>query len=315
MHSQNRISEGPGHLSGLASPFGETVTSPQVSQAQWRRDFGRRSFRHGVLFRYRELNQGQTGRLRIRQLTSRPKQGILSQSGWEAAAAAYPSPSSQLIHVTMDPYTLVLIARTQSLARNLRAALNPAQYLIRWVPSTSQALALNLHASLVLLDAPPTGGRRSVAWLKRRFEAPLLFLSRNEATLIESADATLYHPFTVEQLVSQIQTTLMTCTPDVVQVPGMSLDTKTHRLQLGGSLRQLRPTGSRILAALMARPGEVVSRNDLFREVWHTEDVDNTRALDVHISYLRRIVEATPRYPELIVTVRGMGYRLEPPTA
>ena len=215
----------------------------------------------------------------------------------------------------MDPYTLVVIARTQSLARQLKAVLDPAQYLVRWVPSTSQALALDLEASLVMLEAPPTGGRRSVAWLKRRYDAPLLVLSRHEADPALAADATLFHPFTAEQLVAQIQTTLMSCMPDVLQVPGMSLYTKTHRLQVRGSLHQLRPTGSRILALLMARPGEVVSRRDLFRQVWHTEEVDSTRALDVHISYLRRVVEATPRYPQVIVTVRGVGYRLEPRAA
>jgi two-component system response regulator RegX3 len=47
--------------------------------------------------------------------------------------------------------------------------------------------------------------------------------------------------------------------------------------------------------------------------VWHTNDGDNTRALDVHIAYLRRKLEADPRRPKLIVTERGVGYRLHPP--
>lgn len=220
---------------------------------------------------------------------------------------------SQLIHVAMDPYTIVVIARTQSLARQLSGALDAAQYLIRWVPSTSQALALDLDASLVILNAPPTGGHRSVAWLKRRLDAPVLVLSRDTDNPPPSADATLFHPFTMDQLIARTQTTLMTCMPDIVHVPGMSLDTRTHRLQIADTLRQLRPTGSRILAVLMARLGKVVPRDELFRLVWRTEEGDNTRALDVHISHLRRVVEATPRYPELIVTVRGVGYRLDHP--
>jgi two-component system response regulator MtrA len=214
----------------------------------------------------------------------------------------------------MDPYTLVVIARTQSLARQLNGALDPAQYLVRWVPSTSQALQVDLTASLLILDAPPTGGQRSVAWLKRRFASPLLVLLRAETPPLLPADASVRHPFTVEQLVAQIQTTLMTCTPHVVQATGMSLDTKTHRLHIGGSLHQLRPTSSRILAALMAKPGEVIPREELSQKVWHTDEGDSTRALDVHVSHLRRVVEATPRYPEIIVTIRGVGYRLDPPS-
>jgi two-component system response regulator MtrA len=214
----------------------------------------------------------------------------------------------------MDPYTLVVIARSQSLARQLNGALDPGQYVVRWVPSTSQALTLDLDVSLVILDVPPTGGCRSMAWLKRRFASPLLVLLRAETPPPLSADSTVRYPFTGEQLVAQIQTTLMTCAPHVVQVPGMSLDTKTNRLQIGGSLHQLRPTGSRILAVLMAKPGEVIPREELSRKIWHTEEGDNSRALDVHVCQLRRVVEATPRYPELIVTIRGVGYRLDPPS-
>lgn len=214
----------------------------------------------------------------------------------------------------MDPYTLVLIARTQALARQLRAALDPAQYLIRWVPSTNQALAMDLDVSLLMLDAPPSGGRRSVSWLKQRFGAPILVLLRDEGNPLPAADATLCHPFSMDMLVARIQTTLMTFTPDIMQVPGMSLDTKTHRLQVGGSLHQLRPTGSRILAVLMARAGKVVPRDELFRLVWRTEEGDSTRALDVHISHLRRVVEDPPHYPKIIATVRGVGYRLNPPS-
>jgi DNA-binding response OmpR family regulator len=93
----------------------------------------------------------------------------------------------------------------------------------------------------------------------------------------------------------------------------MWLDTEARRLQMNGKLYSLRPIACKILALLMARAGEVVPREELFRRVWETEDGDGTRALDVHISYLRHEIERDPRSPTLIVTERGVGYRLRPP--
>jgi DNA-binding response OmpR family regulator len=117
----------------------------------------------------------------------------------------------------------------------------------------------------------------------------------------------------MEQLVELIQTTLMACTPHIVQAGGMSLDTRARRLQVNGTLYQLRPIGCQILALLMAQAGSAVPRSELFRRVWRTDDGDNTRVLDVHIAYLRRLFEPDPRRPKLILTERRVGYRLQPP--
>ena len=76
----------------------------------------------------------------------------------------------------MDSYALLLVGRTQLLAEHLRRTLDAEQSLIRWVPSTSQALALDYWPSLVVLDLPPSGGVRSVPRLKLRFEVPVLAL-------------------------------------------------------------------------------------------------------------------------------------------
>jgi DNA-binding response OmpR family regulator len=61
----------------------------------------------------------------------------------------------------------------------------------------------------------------------------------------------------------------------------------------------------------MEHPGEILEREQLFRQVWHTEYTGDTRTLDVHISWLRYALEEDPRHPVLIKTVRGVGYRLD----
>jgi len=213
----------------------------------------------------------------------------------------------------MEPYTLLVIARTQSLAKRLRDVLDGEQVLVRWVPSTTQALDLDLRPSLLVLALPSSGGARCVARLKRQYDVPILALAQEGQAVPDQVDVSLSRPSGVDQLAELIETMLVRHSPHMVRAAGMSLDTKARRLQMNGALYPLRPLACRILAFLMRRPGKVVSRDELFSRVWRTDDGDSTRALDVHIAYLRRKLEADPRDPKLIVTERGVGYRLQPP--
>ena len=62
---------------------------------------------------------------------------------------------------------------------------------------------------------------------------------------------------------------------------------------------------------LIEHKGEVLEREQLFSNVWETDFTDDTRTLDVHISWLRQAIEENPRNPEFIKTLRGVGYRLD----
>jgi DNA-binding response OmpR family regulator len=213
----------------------------------------------------------------------------------------------------MEPYTLLIIARTQSLAKRLRELLDAEQYLIRWVTSTAQAVDVDICPSLYILDLPPSGGRRSVARLKKQCDVPILALGRPGQPIPEAVDASLSRPYELEQLAERIEIVLVEHSPHQIHTGNLCLDMETRRLQMNGEIYQLRPIGSEILALLMAQPGEVIARDELFRRVWQVEDVDNTRALDVHIAHLRNEIEPDRRNPTLIQTERGVGYRLQPP--
>lgn len=67
-----------------------------------------------------------------------------------------------------------------------------------------------------------------------------------------------------------------------------------------------------ILQTLAARPGEVVTRADLFRTAWEDDHLPNSRTLDQTISQLRKRIEIDPKHPEIIQTVYGVGYRYDP---
>lgn len=213
----------------------------------------------------------------------------------------------------MDPYVFLTIARSQTLAARLQRALDPEQYLIRWVASATQALSLDLCPSLVILDVPATGGQRTSRAIKGHFAAPLLGLIPADMAPPPAVDESLQRPFGLESLVGRIESTLLAHTPHVIHAPGLSLDTRTRILRLDGALHSLRPIGCRIVAELMTQCDCVVPRDELFRKVWCTDDGDHTRALDVHIAHLRRQLEPDPHHPTLILTERGAGYRLRPP--
>jgi DNA-binding response OmpR family regulator len=61
----------------------------------------------------------------------------------------------------------------------------------------------------------------------------------------------------------------------------------------------------------MKRHGQVVTRQEIFQQVWNTEYVEDMRTLDVHISWLRKAIEENPRKPRFLKTVRGVGYLLD----
>jgi DNA-binding response OmpR family regulator len=100
----------------------------------------------------------------------------------------------------------------------------------------------------------------------------------------------------------------------MLQLAGdLELDTEHHLLYLKGRQDgpiRLTPMESRLLAALMETPDQVVARAHLMKKVWGTEYLGDTRTLDVHICWLRRKIEADPARPTRIVTHRRRGYEL-----
>lgn len=92
---------------------------------------------------------------------------------------------------------------------------------------------------------------------------------------------------------------------------GLAVDPVGHRVTLDGVEITLRPIEYRLLVALMSRPGVVMTRADLLREVWGLGPTNSARTIHTNV---RRLRERLGRYAEAIDTVHGFGYRLrEPP--
>ena len=94
---------------------------------------------------------------------------------------------------------------------------------------------------------------------------------------------------------------------------GLDLDLAAHELRRGTRTVHLRPKEYGLLAVLAAHPGRAYTRRELLERVWGPGHESGPRTVDVHMRWLRAKVEPDPERPVHLVTVRGLGYRLDPP--
>ncbi len=127
-----------------------------------------------------------------------------------------------------------------------------------------------------------------------------------------AADVVLTPPFTARKIVNRLRRLLALAeSRRCLEIGPLRLDLDNRRLYLDGREHDLTPRLARLLRVLMENAGYVVPREVLFRKVWQTEYTEDTRTLDVHISWLRRVLESDPRRPRWLRTVRGRGYILD----
>lgn len=94
-------------------------------------------------------------------------------------------------------------------------------------------------------------------------------------------------------------------------VQDVRLDPTTRKVWRGEREVTLSRKEFQLLHALMARPGHIVTRDELMSEVWQTSFYTNSKTIDVHLGWLRRKLDDDPRNPTLITTHRGRGLRFE----
>lgn len=139
----------------------------------------------------------------------------------------------------------------------------------------------------------------------------ILLLAPEKKVSEETATVILKHPFTIQKLTNRIKPLLPGEGENILAVGAIRLDLDRNRVRCLGQNTRLTPRLMILLKALMKHPGEVIEREELFKEVWDTEYTGDTRTLDVHISWLRRAIEPDPTQPKLLRTIRGVGYRLD----
>ena len=218
---------------------------------------------------------------------------------------------------------LLLVEDDPSISVPLRDGLIREGYDVEVAATGAEALAAG-PSDLVLLDLglPDLEGRVVCQQLRERSAVPIIVVTAradeiDRVTLLElGADDYVVKPFGFRELVARIRAVLRrttsgaaTTTPAVQTIGDLAIDTRTRAVTLAGHPVALTPKEYDLLGCLAADPGAVRSREQLIHDVWDENWWGSTKTLDVHIASLRKKLR-----PELIETVRSVGYRLvEPP--
>ena len=125
-------------------------------------------------------------------------------------------------------------------------------------------------------------------------------------------------PFSVRELLGRVRAQLRRRELDRARRRGgrpaiesgpVTIDLARHLVTVRGEPVNLTRSEFQVLRLLAENPGQVFSRKEIMEELWQTEFRGDVRACDVHISNLRQKVERDPQKPELVLTVRRVGYR------
>ena len=174
---------------------------------------------------------------------------------------------------------------------------------------------------LVLLDVmlPSLDGFEVCREIRRESNAPIVMLTaRSElhdivVGLELGADDYITKPFELPELVARVKAVLRRASPTesdgTISIGGLEIDPGGFTVRKRGEELSLTATEFRLLHELARHPGQVFTRELLLQRVWNYDYLGDSRLVDAAIQRLRAKVEDDPKQPELIKTVRGVGYR------
>ena len=201
------------------------------------------------------------------------------------------------------------------------AAALKRRYQVQIAHSGKQGLSMaqELRPDVIVLDSASlrTSGDRICARLRAYFdELPIIHIRAHDQAKSESpADVLLTLPFTPRKLINRIERFVVMPEGELIQAGPFALNLAQQTLTCPWSEKKLTPKLVSLMEAFMRSPNQTLERREIMQKVWNTDYMGDTRTLDVHIRWIRKIVEPNPRKPQYIVTVRGIGYRLALPDA
>jgi two-component system OmpR family response regulator len=179
---------------------------------------------------------------------------------------------------------------------------------------------INRQPSLVILDSelPDGDGLDFCRWLQQHQQTLILMLSARttEADIVAGlragADDYLTKPFGMQEFLARVEAlirrTRTVAAPAYLDYGDLQIDLIQRRVRLKSELIDLTPQEFSLLYVLAQAGGAALTRSELLRKAW-PDEIDNHRTVDTHVLSLRKKIEVDPRQPNLIQTVRNVGYR------
>ena len=231
-----------------------------------------------------------------------------------------------------EPPTILLVDDEDAVQKLLTYPLEREGF--RVVSARDGQEALDLFAEenpdLVVLDImlPRLDGLEVCKRLRARSTVPIIMLTARDDELDKvvglelGADDYITKPFSIREFRSRVRALLRRAKlppyqgedgDELISADGLKIDVARRAVELEGRPVQLTYVEFELLRTMASHPGRVFSRKLLLEELWGGSDYREPRTIDVHVRHLREKIERDPSEPELILTVRGAGYRLREP--
>nr|KGA06314.1 MAG: XRE family transcriptional regulator [actinobacterium acMicro-1] len=223
--------------------------------------------------------------------------------------------------------TILLVEDEASLSEPLAFLLQKEGYSVSIAEDGRRAVDLFTQGefSLVLLDLmlPELSGVEVCRAIRATSQVPIIMLTAKDSEvdivvgLELGADDYVTKPYSSRELLARIKAVLRRqVTSDagddsLLRSGHLLLDSDRHTLTVNGTMTAIPLKEFELLEYLMRNAGRVLTRGQIIDRIWGSDYFGDTKTLDVHIKRIRSRIEVDPANPELILTVRGLGYRFE----
>lgn len=218
---------------------------------------------------------------------------------------------------------IFLVEDDKAIARNLILLLRSEGFTVIHAPTRSEALAAlagnKFDLALIDISLPDGNGFTVCTEIKETHDVPVIFLtaSGDEASVVTGlnmgADDYITKPFRPRELIARIGTALRKSGRSGAdfEIRGLHVDTASGVVKKNGNEVFLSALEYRLLLVFISNPKSIITRGKLLDELWDAAgEFVNDNTLTVYIKRLREKIENDPASPQIILTVRGTGYRL-----
>jgi DNA-binding response OmpR family regulator len=225
---------------------------------------------------------------------------------------------------------ILVVEDEPTLRETLAEALEAEGFQVVAAGDGRSALALfrSERPDLVLLDLmlPELSGIEVTRIIRTESSVPIVMLTAKGSEVDKvvglelGADDYVTKPFSLRELSARIRAIFRRGEqfasgqlPPSVDLGTVQVDLAGHRVLRDGAEVPMKPKVFELLAFLLRHPGQAISRDQLLEQVWGYDYAGETRTVDVHVHWLRSVIELDPGNPSIVKTVRGVGYVLRRP--
>ena len=229
------------------------------------------------------------------------------------------------MNTTPEKTVVLVIDDEVQLRRLIRASVERNGYTVLEAATGEEGIAAAVQSqpNIVILDLglPDMDGMVVLRRLREWSSVPVIVLSVRDrdadkvTALDEGANDYLTKPFSTSELLARLRVVQRysrpATKPAVFTTGHLQVDLVSRTVRVRGQVLKLARTEYALLRYFVQHAGRVLTHGQLLHEIWSLDDVEKTGRLRVYVTYLREKIEVDPARPQLLITVPGIGYRLE----